>query len=135
MKRRDLHFKDGIWLSRSRYLELFYLCQQYEAMKLDIQCSEGLSGVDTSRQGGGSSGPSNPTMQAVLSTERQRDRVAAIESAARMADSELAAYIIENVSQHHTYDQMTARYGVLPKSRGVFYQARRMFFYILDKKI
>ena len=54
-----------------------------------------------------------------------------VERAAQEADSELAAYILEAVTEGHSYENLKTRLNI-PCSKDVYYDRYRKFFWLLS---
>ena len=105
-------------ISKERYRELYYFCQQYKEKKERLKdCySIGSPGLSDTPKGGCTSDV----------VARQAE---AIEQCAVAADPEIYQYVIKSVTEGVKYEFLK-----VPASRKKFYRARRKFFYLLDRK-
>lgn len=133
MNKRELKLeKYGI--SNKRYKELCGFCEQYPEWidelkyKKDTVKSFGATDVPIS-----SSGTSDQTaMLAVRRVELQK-KCDLIMDTAKQASEDLYQYIIKSVCYEEPYWYLRDIMG-MPCSQRTFYDYRRYFFYLLDKK-
>lgn len=131
-KRKDLKL-DEYNISRELYRELLYFCQQYHEKKERLKgCyyirSPNLS--DTPR-GGCTTDPTSRAVDLAMRLERDCE---AIESAAREASPAWYKYLLMAVTNKNvTYITLQSR--GLKINEKEFYKARRIFFYLLAKKM
>lgn len=117
-------------ISKYRYRELKYFCLQYREKKDALSQMRGLSGVRlTGVPGGG--GIQDPTLREAEKTERLRRDTELIERTAQEADRANAQSLIANV----TTPNMPYEYLMVIGGRRQFYEARRKFFWLLDRKL
>lgn len=125
-KKRDLVlWKYGI--SVERYRELLHWCRQYREWK--SKSNYGLTAIANDGMPHAKGNISNPTEAQALRNAKYIDNINCIETTAQEADAEIWRYILTNVSEGKTYEEM----GV-PRGRRQFYNSRRKFFYMLDLK-
>lgn len=125
MKKRDLHlWKYGI--STERYRELHHFCRQYVEWKEKV--NYGLMAVNSDGMPHGTN-VSNPTEQQAFKNEKYLDNILLIENTCIEADVEIWTYLLKNVTEGKTYEELC-----VPKGRRQFYDSRRKFFYMLDLK-
>ena len=120
MGRWDLSLCD---ISKHRYRELFQFCQQYQEMKTELsEIEDALKSPDLS---GMPRPPGISDTTGNLATRRAElsHRCQIIEQAAIEADPERYQEIIDNITQSETSSKDKE-----------FITARRVFFYILDRK-
>lgn len=123
--RRDLR----LWkyeITTERYRELLHWCRQYKEWK--SRSSYGLNAVNNDGMPHGTS-ISNPTEQQALRNEKYKQNIILLESTLKEADAEIWQYILRNVTEGKTYEEMR-----VPRGRVQFYNSRRKFFYMLDLK-
>lgn len=117
-------------ISKYRYRELKYFCMQYREKKNAISQMRGLSGVCCSGIPGGG-GIQDPTAREAEKTEKLRRDTELIEQTALEVDRVNAQSLIANV----TSDNMPYEYLMVVGGRRQFYEARRKFFWLLDRKL
>ena len=122
-------------LSRARVAELQRFCWQYREKRARIAakrgggCSGTIDGLPRGR--GGISRPTERTAIDILEDRDYRD-IQMIEEAAKEATSEneaLYTCLMANVC-----DRVLPEHMSIPAGRRQFYELRRRFFWILDKK-
>lgn len=123
-ERRNFKLKHHI--SNLKYRELRNFCLQYNEKKKEIQY--GLSSVVADGMPRGNA-TSNPTESMAIRNEMLRKDMELIEQTAIEADSSLYQYILKNVTEGVAYEYMD-----IPAGKSTFYEARRMFFYLLAQK-
>jgi len=122
------------WLSKHRFLELYHYCLQYREWKAELKSLDGRRAVTyDAASGGGGSG--DPTFSLAARRTELEGKILTVEECAFEADGELAKYILLGVTDDNvTYNFMDQRLGI-PCSKNTYYDKRRKFFFILDKKM
>lgn len=133
MNKRNLKLNE-YGISGKRYKELSGFCEQYPEWKelLDNDtfgiAAESVDGMPKAQNK-----ISDKTGQIAVDRVEIEKKKNMIDEAARKASSDLAQYIIKSVCYEvpfwYLQDIMK-----MPCSRNAFYDARRYFFYLLDKK-
>ena len=131
MKRRDLNL-EKYNISKDRFRELYYFCLQYDDRKTQLNSLYGLHATAQDGQPHGS-GISDPTARdgaiaAVLSRDNE-----IMEQSALEASGDLYQWILEAVKYDLKFEYLRMSRG-MPCSYNEFKQARRKFYYVLDKK-
>lgn len=129
--------KDKYNISNYRFRELFYFCLQYEEWKEALkEMRNPLKGLQYSGMPSSCSGiPGNPTEKIGIASAELSHKCALIEAAARAADPELYEYIIFAVTHENiTFKYLKAQKNI-PCERDRYYNSRRKFYYVLDKKM
>lgn len=131
MRKRDLKL-DGWNISKNRYRELIYFCRQYTEWKDELKYQgDGVRSPSFSAQpkAKGENGLEKIALRRVELMEKCKE----IEQAAMAADGEIYEYIIKNVTEGAGYQYLKMIMGI-PAGQAQFYQSRRKFFWMLDKK-
>lgn len=134
MNKRELRLeKYGI--TGKRYKELCGFCEQYPEWKIEVEThkdtlkSKEIDGMPLSPLGSTSDQTGNLAIRRVMLQEK----IKLIENTAKEADPELWDYIIKSVCYEQPFwyirDIMNA-----PCSKASFYDKRRYFFFLLDKR-
>lgn len=132
-KRRLRLEKHGI--SKYRYGELRNFCLQYPEWLNELQSSpdalksKQIDGMPMQPTGGNSDQTGNLAIRHV----ELRERCEMVERAAMQASSGLYQYIIRSVCYDEPMWYLRDVMG-MPCSKDAFYDARRYFFYLLDKE-
>lgn len=124
---RDLKL-DSYGISKYAYRELKNFCLQYGEKKQKLAAIRGLSAItyeDTPR--GTSTG--NPTQSKAERADKLEADIKLIEQTAIEADAGVYQSLIINV----TNEDMPYEYLPVACGRRQFYEARRKFFFLLDK--
>lgn len=129
--RPELSSKNKYWISKHRYYELKHFCFQYKQWKKELSYIDGIGHAPTDMVRSETNLPADPVARNAIAREYLRDRIRMIETAAKMADDDLAPYILTGVTEGLSYDQQAAR-GTIPCSRDTYYDRYRKFFYILS---
>lgn len=122
-------------ISKHRFLELYYLCLQYDELQQELkQKRDALKGTQCS--GMPSSGiRGNPTENIAIDCAEISKKCSAIEHAARKADPELHEYIFFAVTHENiTFNYLKMKKNI-PCERDRYYSSRRKFYYYLDQKL
>ena len=127
MSKKVLRIKN---LSKNRYLELKYLCLQYNDMKHKLQSlnyglkATEITGMPSSHRLG------NITEETAFKRITLTEKLKAIDQSAIAADVDIYQYILKAVSDDLPYECLS-----VPCGRRQFYEKRRLFFTLLDKRI
>ena len=126
MSKKVLKIKE---LSKHRYLELKHICLQYEEMKRKLNSLGGLRSSNLTDMPTAHSN-SSKTEEAALKRLELRRKVEAIEQAAIETDSVYYKDILKGVTEEIPFKWINTRL-----CRTDYYERRRTFFAILDKKL
>lgn len=127
MSKKNLKVKD---LSKNRYMELKYLCLQFNDMKHELQSlNYGLKAVVVTGMPS-SHKLSNSTEEIAIKKMKLMKKIEAIEQSAIEVDVDIYQYILKAVTEGLPFE-----YLAVPCGRRQFYEKRRLFFILLDKKI
>lgn len=128
-KQKDLNL-DKYKISKYRYRELKYFCLQYDEKKQRLAALRGLGAVTYSSEPHGS-GISDPTAAKAERVQQIVQDIDLIEQTAMEVDSVNYGSLLANVtSANLPYEYLSPACG-----RRQFYEDRRKFFYLLDKKL
>ena len=121
-------------ISRDRYRELLAFCRQYQEWQAEARSLLGLSAQKYENMPHGSD-VGDPVFAVMLKRERLLAKIEMVESVADEVDQgRWRAALIQNICMGRALKFIDP--AVLPTSRrNTFYQARRAFFVILDKRI
>lgn len=127
MRERPLNL-DEYEISKERYLELKHFCKRYAEMQLEIASARGLDAVSNDGLPHGN-GKADPTARKADRALKLSTDVRIIEDAAREADPLNWCALLKNVTEGTSYEYQPVCCG-----RRQFYESRRKFFWLLDKK-
>jgi len=133
MNKRKLRLeKYGI--SNKRYKELCGFCEQYPEWKQELENYSYLSAINYSGMPKSpNKGQSNPTEETAIRMEKLLGNCLMIEETAKNVDEDYWKFIIWSACYEEPVSYLqTVRDMNLGKS--AFYEKRRYFFYLLDKK-
>ena len=117
---------DNYGISGYRYRELYAFCRQYSEWKLALSQCYSLQGpVPHAARSGG---VNDPTSAAAMRAEQYQKNIAMIERTVQEAAPEIAQALLKAVTDGIPYEWLD-----VPMGRRQFYNARRKFFYLLDK--
>lgn len=133
MNKRNLKLeKYGI--SGKRYKELCGFCEQYPEWKREIVEQNFLSPITLSDMPRNPNvGVSNPTESLAIRMEYILHNCDMIETVAKEADPEFWELLIKSICYEVPLSYLKA-YDNMPMEKTAFYERRRYFFYLLDKK-
>lgn len=131
--RAEVSKRNKFWIDRHRYYELTHFCLQYKQWR-DVYLSlDGAARViPECVPYSVTNAYSDPTAKAAAAREYLGEKIVMVDKAAKMADPELADYILRAVTEGESYESIDAKCSI-PCSRDTFYDRRRRFFWILDK--
>ena len=116
-----------------RYHELKNIALQYDTM---VEAEKKLRRGEVDRAGKGNAAwkKPDPTGNAAIGivVRSKAEKIRAIEEAAKVAGPGMYRFIMRNVTKGERYDMMTPK---PPCGRGQFYNARRLFFVELDRRL
>ena len=115
-------------ISRAKYNELKYFCIQYAEKKQKLENVYGLRAmVNDGIPKGNLSG--DATAQEAIRNVMLQEDLRLIEETAKKASPEIYKWILKNVTEGTPYEWMT-----VPVGRRQFYEYRRYFFYLAQKR-
>lgn len=128
-KQKDLNL-EKYKISKYRYRELKYFCLQYDEKKQRLAALRGLGAVTYSSEPHGS-GVSDPTAVKTERAQQLAQDIELIEQTTMEVDSVNYRSLLANVTTANLpYEYLSPACG-----RRQFYEDRRKFFYLLDKKL
>lgn len=128
MSKKNLKIKN---LSKYRYLELKYLCLQYNDLKSELKelSQEDIKAVQITGMPSARN-ISNEVQEIVIKKSEVERKIKAIEQSALGASPDIYEYMIKAVTEEIPFEFLS-----VPCGRRQFYEKRRLFFTLLDKKI
>ena len=130
--RSELSKKNKYWVEKNRYYELKYFCMQYSMWKKLYLELDGLASSRTYELMSGSNVPSDPTGRLAEERLYYFDKMQLVEQTAIAADSDLASYILNGVTEGLSYDSLKFRFDI-PCGKDMYYDRYRRFFWLLDR--
>lgn len=118
-------------LEKHRYLELKAFARQYKSWQTAANDLYGLHAV--SDGGVRNSEPSDPTERTAEALERYKTKMLMVEKAAKLASFYCWEYVLLNVTEGWSFDELTKRGKKPPCGINQFYEARQRFYWELDK--
>ena len=121
-------------ISQDRYRELLWFCRQYQEWKAEAASLLGLSAQQYEQRPHGSE-VGDPVYRVAVKRERLLAKIELVESVAEEVDGgRWRAALIQNICMGRALKFIDP--VILPTSRrNAFFQQRRMFFIILDKRL
>lgn len=131
--RPEISKKNPYWIERHRYYELKHFCLQYRIWKKAYDSLDGMSKhKPDSFIFANTNVKSDPTAQCVIAKEFYRKRMEMIEQSAIAADPYLATYILEGVTEGHSYEYLSTVKDI-PCCKDTYYDVYRRFFWHLSR--
>lgn len=134
MNKRNLRLEQ-YGISRKRYKELCGFCEQYPDWKLELEnhtstvkCKQ-IDGMPHLPAGNFS----DPTSELAIRRSKMQENIRLIEKTANDADPTLSKYIIKSVCYEQPFWYIRDIMQI-PCSEHSFYDSRRYFFYLLDRR-
>jgi hypothetical protein len=133
--RPELSETNRWWISKHRYYELRHFCLQYPEWKQQTAEIDGLASRDMMRDHVNEGRVSDPTSVFAQARAFLNDRIELVEKAAYEACGHQFWHtiLVAAVTEGASYDVLEARTGMMPVSRGEWYEMYRKFFWVLDK--
>ena len=133
MNKRDLKL-DKYGISKKRYKELCGFCEQYPEWKAALKEYSYVKGVSYSPSPKSVTNNINsPVEEAAIKNEKYLTYCNLIETVAKEVDADYWQAIINAVCYNVPLAYMID-FGELSMSRSVFFDRKRLFFYLLDKR-
>lgn len=134
--KNDISKKNKYWISKERYLELVHFCLQYPEW-ISERIYVAFNPVRTSLTM--SEVKQKPvvddlTMEQLTTLAILDQNIAMVEVVANEADPTLFPYIMQSITRGLSYESINA-FERVPCSRNVFYDTRRKFFWLLDRRL
>lgn len=130
---RELSRSSKYWIPRHRYYELMHFSLQYpEWVKAYRYVSHNNPGTPSYEDKIQKSGYSDPTADQALILDWYDSKIGLVEKAAYLAHPILKDYILQNVTEGRTYDQIRA-YEDIPVGRKKFYEICRAYYWHLSQ--
>lgn len=130
--KNELSKKSKWVLPKHRYLELVHFCLQYPDWRRELKSIDILRASTIIRDRTDVSW-SDSTAQIAIKRADILAKIELVEQTCRDAEPDLAQYLLTSVTYGTTFPQMAARIDI-PCGKDMFYDRRRKFFWILDKK-
>lgn len=127
--------KDKYNISNYRFRELYYFCLQYEEWKQELKEKRNPLKAIQYSEAATSGTPGNPTANIGIECAELSHKCNMIEQAAQAADAELWEYILYAVTNENVTFNFLKTKKNMPCERDRYYNNRRKFYFILDKKM
>lgn len=138
--RAELSKQNPLYINKHAFLSAYHFALQYPEWKRQYADAIGgvIKGVSYSDMPHGT-GIGDPTARIAMRTSNLSSNIELIEETALMAGQDLAEYILFAV----THEGITYKYlngercklGKIPCGRNQYYQMRRLFYYLLSKRM
>ena len=122
-----------IGISKNRYRELLYYCRQYPDWKVEADSLLGVRAVKMDGMPHGT-GKSDPVANAAERRDKLITKISVVDECAKAVGGGVwYDALIQNICLGKAYEKIDA--AILPTSyRHAFYEKRREFFELLDKR-
>lgn len=131
--KNELSKKNNYYISKHRYLELQHHCLQYSEWKLAANDILGLSPVQVTEKYGVTNDISDPVAFKVAKRDYYLNKIQLINRVCHETNPEIEYYLLASVAHGYTYENLCAKYEVLPVGRSTWFKYYRKFFWLLDK--
>lgn len=131
MNKRDLTL-DKYGISKKRYRELKYFCEQYPEWKNAVANQTYLSAVTYDGMPH-SANIGDPTQAKAMNFSEKSAHIDLIDSVAVSAAGDMWVWLIRNICYEVPVDWLILSER-MPMSKAQFYDYRRYFFFLLDQK-
>jgi hypothetical protein len=139
--RAELSKKNPLYVEKHAFLSAYHFALQYPEWKRQYADSVGsaVKAVDYDGMPHGS-GTGDPTARIAMRSNILSGNIALIESVALTAGRDLAEYLLyavtnEGVSYKYLRYGRCKHLGPIPCGKNEYYQMRRLFYYLLSKKM
>ena len=132
--RPELSEKNPYWIEKHRYYELKHFCLQYPIWKKMYSALDG-SNVKAMNLAirVATNDIDDPTFRYAMAKAYYSERINMIRKVTRLANPDLAEYLLHGVTEGWSYDVLKARLDI-PCCKDVYYDLYRRFFWLLDKE-
>lgn len=131
--RPELSIKNKYWIDKHRHYELKHFCLQYPEWKKAYAEFEDVSiPLSMIERVPTSNIPGDPTAKRALIKTYYAERIKLLEKIALETDNCLHNYILQAVTEGHSYTYLKTRLGI-PCGRDMYYDRYRKFFWLLSK--
>lgn len=122
-------------LSKYRFRELFYFCQQYQEWQEELkQLTDTVKCIEISDMPKAANN-ADQTSDLVLKRVELQNKIELVENTAEETSKELKPYIIKAVTNYSvSYTYLRQRMGI-PCGKNMYYEARKKFYWLLDRKM
>ena len=128
--------EDKYGISDRRYRELVYFCLQYKEWKEWLGHNDGtVPGQSADVIPGGHGKHSDPVAVLAIKREQLQNKCKILEKAAEETSPLFAKYIIKHVTNKEITYKYLNMVLHMPCSRKKYYELRKKFFWLLDKKM
>lgn len=124
---------DKYGISKKRYKELCGFCEQYPEWKRHINNYSYISPAFKTSEGRAIGNISDPTFNAAVKLEKYIQYCQLIEDTAKEVDADCWQFLVDAICYEVPPKYLINVKG-MPISIASFYNRRRYFFYLLDKK-
>jgi hypothetical protein len=121
-------------ISHHRFCELYHLCLQYNDWKRELANSTNTMKSLEITDMPSAHTPHRSTEELAIRRAELTDRIRLIEESAKAADPELYAYILYAVTNEGITYEYLRRVKGMPAGKDKYYESRRRFYWILNKK-
>ena len=123
-------------ISKHRFRELYYHCLQYPEWRRELaNLRDTVKAVQYGQEGKGSPSQGSVTESIAIKRMELEEKCKVIEQTAIETDAEIYQWILEGVTTDYaTYRYLRDAKG-MPCGSQKYYQARRKFYWLLDKNL
>ena len=138
--RAELSKKNPLYIDKHAFLSAYHFALQYPEWKRQYADAIGsaIKAVDYNDMPHGT-GTGDPTARIAMRSSILRSNIDLIECTALTAGQDIAEYLLYAVTNEGiTYNYLRSercRLGRIPCGRNQYYQMRRLFYYLLSKKM
>lgn len=131
--RSEISKKNRWYISKKRYLELYYFCLQYPEWKQTYaELEEGRSCSASFLKIKEDLEINDPTGDDAVEKVILKEKIELVETVANGTDVVLGKYILKAVTEGLPYTKMKTIYEI-PCERDMYYDRYRKFFYLLNR--
>lgn len=132
MNKRELNLKK-YGISGKRYKELCGFCEQYPEWVEELKSYSFLGFRENDGMPKSPNVGKDTTAETAIRIEKLLSRVNLVEETAKVTDKDMWEFLIKGVCYNVPISYLQTQEG-MGLSRSSFYERRRYFFYLLDKK-
>lgn len=128
--------KEKYGISKNRFQELRYRCYQYDEWKKELNYSKDtVKAIEYGKEGKGSAPLGSATENLAIRRVELDQKCKIIEQTALEASGDLYKFVLEGVTNEEAnYNYLHMIKGLPSEKKNEYYDARRMFYWLLDKK-
>lgn len=123
-------------ITSHRFMELYHMCLQYPEWKAELKyMTDTVKSIQVTDMPVAHNGNSDPTQKLAMRRAELQRKVDLIEQTAKDADKDLWKYILKGVTEEKVTFVYLDNMMNIPCGKDMYYDRRRKFYWLLDKRV